>query len=213
MEQKLSEDTFINQFCSKNIPSFRKIRYDVNIGIAGCGGLGSNIAVILVRSGIGKLTIADYDKVEASNLNRQNYFIQDISKNKVDVLKKRLHEINPFEKIQSHNIKINNVNLFEIFQECDIVVEAFDKVEDKSMIVNEFSKLENEKKYLVAASGLAGIGNSEEIKTKQLSKNIFVCGDFISSPEFEEGIMAPKVMITAGFQANLVLNLISKLKG
>lgn len=180
------------------------------VGIAGCGGLGSNAAIALARIGIGKLILVDFDVVDPTNLNRQQYFVEDIGKLKVDALQEKIKLINPLINIETHHTKLNKKNTQTIFKEVHIIVEAFDQVSEKAMLINAFGVKLFEKKYLVMASGLAGFSSSNSIKTKKLAKNIFVCGDnktdFIS-----EGVMAPRVMIAAGHQANKVVELIDKI--
>src|SRR3989339_1658930 len=169
------------------------------IGIAGCGGLGSNAAIALARIGVGKLILVDFDVVESTNLNRQQYFIDDIGKRKVDALEEKLKMINPFLQIEKHYEKLSGANVKIIFKEVQIIVEAFDKVSEKAMLVKAFAGNLFKEKYLVTASGLAGYSAANTIKTKKLSKNIFVCGD--NKTDFiAEGVMAPRVMIAAGHQ-------------
>jgi len=180
------------------------------VGIAGCGGLGSNAAIALARIGIGKLILVDFDVVEPTNLNRQQYFINDIGKRKVDALEEKLKMINPFLQIEKHYEKLNGINIKFIFKEVHIIVEAFDKVSEKAMLLKAFAGNLFKGKYLVTASGLAGYSSANTIKTKKLSTNIFVCGD--NKTDFmTEGVMAPRVMIAAGHQANKVVEIIEKI--
>ena len=205
---KKNPSDFYSQFTSKNSPIINLKVASFKIGIAGCGGLGSNAAIALARSGVLNFVIVDHDKIEISNLNRQHYFIEDVGKYKVDVLSKIIKSINPLIKIVTHKTKLNIENLKMIFHECQIVVEAFDTVEAKSMIIKIFSEMMPDK-YLVCASGLAGFGKSNKIKTKKLTRNIFICGDNLSEPGESTGLMAPRVLITAAHQANKVLEIIA----
>lgn len=181
------------------------------IGVAGCGGLGSNVAIALARIGVKKLIIADFDKVEYSNLNRQQFFLSDIGKNKTDALADFINAVNPFVTVEKHLIKINASNIFGLFKDCPIVIEAFDKVSEKAMIVKAFGDKRFKEKFLVTASGLAGYAPSNKIKTDRLSRNIYICGDNKNEGNEVNGIMAPRVIIAAGHQANMAVNLISKL--
>ncbi|NCQ17867.1 MAG: sulfur carrier protein ThiS adenylyltransferase ThiF [Ignavibacteria bacterium] len=193
----------------RNAPQLKGKLEKAVIGIAGCGGLGSNAAIALARIGIGKLILVDFDVVEPTNLNRQQYFIDDIGKRKVDALEEKLKMINPFLQIEKHYEKLNGINIKIIFKEAHIVVEAFDQVSEKAMLLKTFSGKLFKAKCLVLASGLAGCGTANTIKTKMLSKNIFVCGD--NKTDFlAEGVMAPRVMIAAGHQANKVVEIIDK---
>lgn len=198
------------QLTARNSPKLKGKLEKAVVGIAGCGGLGSNVAIALARIGIGELILVDFDVVDPTNLNRQQYFVEDIGKRKVDVLEEKLKMINPFVKIEKHYEKLNGINIKIIFKEVHIIVEAFDKVSEKAMLVKVFTGNLFKEKYLVTASGLAGYSAANTIKTKKLSKNIFVCGD--NKTDFmTEGVMAPRVMIAAGHQANKVVELIDKI--
>lgn len=110
----------------------------MKIGIAGAGGLGSNVAVHLVRSGISSLKICDFDVIENSNLNRQFYFKDQIGQNKVNALFENLKRINPSLNLQIIQRKLDNSNLENIYNDCDIIVEAFDKKEFKALLLETF---------------------------------------------------------------------------
>ena len=181
------------------------------IGVAGCGGLGSNAAIALARIGVKKLVIADFDKVEHSNLNRQQFFISDIGRNKTDALASYIKNINPFVNVEKHLIKLTLNNIYSIYNECPIIIEAFDKVSEKSMIVKAFGYKKFVNKYLTTASGLAGYSSSNLIQTTLLCNNIFLCGDNMNEGNEKNGLMAPRVIIAAGHQANLAVELIGKI--
>jgi sulfur carrier protein ThiS adenylyltransferase len=203
-----SPKSFLNGLTAKNNRGITEKLSKTVVGIAGCGGLGSNIAVALTRIGIKKLILVDFDKVELSNLNRQYYFIDDLGKNKVDALYEILKRINPHIELETHCIKLDNKNLSSIFSEAFIVAEAFDAVSAKSMIIDYFLGLVNENKYLVCGSGMTGISSSNLISTKKLNEKIYISGDFISEPNEKEGLMAPRVNIAVGHQANMIVRLI-----
>jgi sulfur carrier protein ThiS adenylyltransferase len=178
------------------------------IGIAGAGGLGSNLAVTLTRAGIGKLVIADFDKIEPSNLNRQQFFHFQIGSSKVQALAENLAKISPFTIIETHEVRLNQNNIPQIFRSVDILVEAFDEAEMKKMLIETW--LQNfPQKPIIAASGLAGYGRNELLQTRKID-NLYICGDEVS--EIEKGFspMAPRVAIVANMQANLVLEIILK---
>jgi sulfur carrier protein ThiS adenylyltransferase len=184
----------------------RKIKKSV-VGIAGLGGLGSAIAIALARVGVGKLILVDFDTVEPSNLNRQQYFIHQIGMPKVEALQKNIATINPYVKIQIHHEKLDRSNVKRIFEEAEVVVEAFDRAEEKVMLINEVSeKMPN--KYIVAASGVAGYGENNEIKTTRFSSKIFIVGDQKTAAQPGVGLMAPRVGIAAHHQANTVLRIL-----
>ncbi len=198
------------QLTARNSSKLKSKLKKAVVGIAGCGGLGSNVAIALARIGICKLILVDFDVVDPTNLNRQQYFVEDIGKRKVDALLEKIKLINPFITLETHHIKLTKKNVQTIFKEVQIIVEAFDQVSEKAMLINAFGGKLFEEKYLVMASGLAGFSSSNSIKTKKLSKNIFVCGD--NKTDFmEEGVMAPRVMIAAGHQTNKVVELIDKI--
>ena len=208
---KRVDASFYDQLTSRNSADIKeKIKHAV-IGIAGCGGLGSNVAIALARIGVKKLVITDFDKVEPSNLNRQQFFISDIGKNKTDALASFIKKINPFVLVEKHLTKLSLKNIFEIYDECPIIIEAFDKVSEKSMIVEAFGDKRFRNKFLITASGLAGYASSNLIKTNRLSKNIFLCGDNKNEGNIKNGLMAPRVIIAAGHQANMAVSLIEKL--
>lgn len=174
----------------------------VVIGIAGCGGLGSNCANSLVRSGFKNLVLVDFDKVEPSNLNRQFYFQDQIGKNKVDALEENLLRINSDLQITTYRQKLEKDNILEIFKNCSIVVEAFDKAEYKSLLVET---LLPQKELIVSASGLAGYGASDEIKIKKLKPNLVLIGDSKSEASSTLPPIAPRVNIAAAKQADVIL--------
>lgn len=179
------------------------------VGIAGCGGLGSNCAIALARLGIGKLVIADFDIVNPSNLNRQYFFLNQIGLPKVEALKTNIGMVNTDVAVIEYFTKLNPTNIQTIFKECDIIVEAFDLAEMKKMII-ETVLTEMPEKYIVSGSGMAGWGNNNSIKTINFDK-LYICGDL--ETEISETIppLAPRVGIVANMQANQVVELLMKL--
>ena len=147
------------------------------IGIAGAGGLGSNCAHNLVRSGFKKFTIVDFDTITPSNLDRQFYFLDQVGKKKVDTLKINLCRINPELDIETEAVIITENNIKELFKDCHIVVECLDSAEGKGMLVNQ---LLPEGKFIVSASGLGGVGSSDEIKVHKIKENLVIIGDLRS---------------------------------
>jgi sulfur carrier protein ThiS adenylyltransferase len=184
----------------------QKIKQGV-VGIAGVGGLGSNIAIALARTGVGTLIIADFDVVEPSNLNRQQFFIDQIGLPKVEALKATLERINPAVKIVSHFVRITPDNLDALFGRVDILVEAFDSARQKAMLTNSFLKKYSDK-HLVAASGVAGFESSNSIVTQKVTEQLILCGDGITAAAPGCGLMAPRVGVAAHHQANAVLRLL-----
>ncbi|NLE01357.1 MAG: sulfur carrier protein ThiS adenylyltransferase ThiF [Fibrobacter sp.] len=185
-----------------NLEQIAKLK-TTRIGIAGAGGIGSNCAHVLVRCGLVNFVLADFDQVSISNLNRQNYTPNDLGKNKVDCLKNFLLRINPELNITTHVCKIEKNNVHTIYGDCDIVVEAFDNPDYKSMIVEEFIGTE---KFLVAVSGIGGYGNSDRIVTRKIRSNFYLIGDGLSEVGESVKPYAPTVMIAAAKQADCILN-------
>ena len=173
------------------------------VSILGCGGLGSNIAMALARCGLGEIHIYDFDKVEFSNLNRQNFNQNDLGKSKVGQTKKKIEESIPYTKVFANNLFITRENLDEISEKTDIFIEAFDKKEMKSLVFDYF--LGKDDKKLVMASGLSGLGNFSDIKIKEI-ENVTMVGDFRSTPN--EGLYAPYIGIVANLEALCALKLI-----
>lgn len=177
------------------------------IGIAGLGGLGSNIACMLARTGVPEILLIDFDRVEASNLNRQQYTLDQIGMLKTEALKENLLKINPWLTIQTVNQKITEENSGGLFKDCDIVCEAFDRAEAKAALINGIF-METSGIKIVSASGMAGYGDSNEIQTKRKLSRLYVCGDEKSDYQQVEGMMAPRVQMCAAHQANMVIRLL-----
>jgi len=176
------------------------------VGIAGAGGLGSNCAASLVRCGVGKLVIADFDTVSEANLNRQFYFHDQIGMNKTDALRENLLRINPMALLQIHNTKVTPENISLLFSVCDIVVEAFDDAGQKQMLIEYM--LDNHPQIpLVAASGMAGFGNLEQLVVLK-SDNFYICGDGSSEVSAENPPMAPRVGIVSNMEADVVIGIL-----
>jgi sulfur carrier protein ThiS adenylyltransferase len=206
----MDRQEFERKFFSKRDLKILSILQSSTVGIAGAGGLGSNAAVSLARAGLGTLIIADCDRIEPSDLNRQYYFMEQVGKPKVEAMLENLKRINAYSRYQIHVIKIEPGNVATIFGTADILVEAFDKAEMKQMLVNTWLSLFPQKPIIVA-SGLAGIGKNEKLHTRKVG-NLYICGD--EETECEEWIspMAPRVGIVANMQANLALELLVKMK-
>ncbi|MGL5153044.1 MAG: sulfur carrier protein ThiS adenylyltransferase ThiF [Clostridium sp.] len=191
----------------RNAPGISGILRGSKVAIAGCGGLGSNIAISLCRIGVGEISIYDFDIIEASNLNRQQYYYDDIGKKKVSTLENILRNINPFIKINAIDVYLDKNNMEELLKGHNVIVEAFDNPECKATIANVV--LGNLKEsYLVSGSGMAGYSSSNKIITRRVTKKLYVCGDGETGYTKEVGIMAPRVCITANHMANMVLRLL-----
>ena len=146
------------------------------VGIAGAGGLGSNCAAALARTGVGTIVISDFDVIEPANLNRQYYFISQIGMMKTAALKENIARINPDIVVIAHTEKLNSINIPVIFAGCDVVVEAFDKDEMKEMLI-ETVQHKMPGIPVIIASGLAGWGKNDIIRYRKIDDTLFVCGD------------------------------------
>lgn len=179
-----------------------------SVAICGLGGLGSNVAIALARAGIGHLHLIDFDQVDMTNLNRQQYMVNQLGMNKTDALKQTLELIAPYCKVTAECRKITEQDIPTLFVEDDIICEAFDRPEAKAMLVS--SVLENyPRKPLVAASGMAGLDSANLIQTKRISKNFYLCGDGISDVEHGLGLVSARVLICAAHEATMILRLIA----
>lgn len=177
------------------------------VAICGLGGLGSNIAVSLARAGISKLILIDFDKVDLSNLNRQQYCVSQIGMYKTDALKVNLQQIAPYLEVVTHTVRITESNIVELLKDADIICEAFDRAEEKAMLVN--GVLENlPDKYLVSGSGMAGLSSANSIKTRRITKHFYLCGDETSDVADGIGLVSSRVMVCAAHQAHTVLRII-----
>jgi sulfur carrier protein ThiS adenylyltransferase len=186
--------------------SIKKKLATKTVGIAGCGGLGSNCAVALVRVGVGTLVIADFDVIVENNLNRQYYFREQIGMLKVYALKQNLLHINPAVKVYAFDLRLCRNDVLEVFQNCDVIVEAFDKVEMKQMIL-EAVHVGMPDKYLVMGVGMAGWGDNSSIHCRQSDK-LIICGDEINEVSDINPPLAPRVGVVANMQANAVMEIL-----
>ena len=195
----------------RNVKGISKKLKETKVCILGLGGLGSNVAILLARAGIGYLKLIDFDVVEASNLNRQQYRISHIGMKKTEAIKIIIKEINPFVEIETLDTKVDRENIHSIVGDIEIVVEAFDRAETKAMAIEEL--LTNKNKIVVSASGMSGLGSANEIITRKIKDNFYLIGDNYSDYEEYSGIMSTRVMLCAAHQANMILRIILGEKG
>ena len=178
------------------------------VAVCGLGGLGSCIASALARAGVGRLILLDFDRVDISNLHRQQYKAHQIGELKTDALAQNLREIAPYTALRTHSVKITEENLVPLLREADVVCEAFDRPEAKAMLVN--GVLEGLPGcYLVAASGMAGLETPNTIQTRQITRRFYLCGDGQSDVADTIGLVAPRVMLCAAHQAQTVLRILA----
>ncbi len=177
------------------------------VGIAGLGGLGSNIAVHLARLGVGTLILADFDRVDLSNLNRQHYTMHDLYRPKTEALIAQLREINPYLTYIPHTVRITPQNAASLFKNCTVICEAFDRADQKAMLI-ETLLTDLPEIPLVAASGMAGASSANTIQTRHRFAKLYLCGDETSDLSDHLPLMAPRVAVCAAHQATMVLRLI-----
>ena len=178
------------------------------VAICGLGGLGSGIAVTLARAGIGKLILIDFDRVDITNLHRQQYKAAQIGLSKTEALAENLREIAPYMENETHTVRLTEDNAAELLRSADIVCEAFDDAEAKAMLTEAvLTKMPD--KYLVAASGMAGLGSANSIRTRRITNRFYLCGDEISDVSDGIGLVSSRVMLCAAHQAHTVLRILA----
>lgn len=178
------------------------------VAVCGLGGLGSAIAIALARAGIGKLILIDFDRVDITNLHRQQYKANQIGMNKTDALRSNLEEIAPYVEIETHTVRLTEDNAAELLRDADIICEAFDRAENKAMLT-EVVLTKMPDKYLVAASGMAGLSSANSIRTRRITSHFYLCGDEISDVADGIGLVSSRVMLCAAHQAHTVLRLLT----
>ena len=178
------------------------------VAVCGLGGLGSNIAIALARAGIGRLILIDFDRVDITNLHRQQYKADQIGRYKTEALLENLIEIAPYIKADVFTERITEDNFAALLKDADIICEAFDDAQSKAMLVNGvLEKLPH--RYLIAASGMAGMGTPNAIRTRKITKRFYLCGDGESDTADTMGLVAPRVMLCAAHQAHTVLRILA----
>jgi sulfur carrier protein ThiS adenylyltransferase len=176
------------------------------VGIAGLGGLGSNVAIALVRAAVGHLILVDFDRVERTNLNRQQYTLAQIGAPKTEALRDNLLAIDSSVDLVVHNTKLSADNISEVFAPAEIICECLDAAEQKAMLVQTFLKqLAPMHKKLVAVSGVAGYGPANEITTRVVSTNFALVGDGTTDVSAQPLLTASRVGVAASHQAHQVI--------
>lgn len=178
------------------------------VAVCGLGGLGSNIAIALARAGVGHLHLIDFDRVDLTNLNRQQYAVGQLGQYKTDALRETLSLISPYCDVTCDTIQVMEENLPDLLKAENYICEAFDRAEAKAMLVS--GVLEHfPEKYLVAGSGLAGLGSANTIQTRRVSQRFYLCGDGTSDSSVGLGLVASRVLVCAAHEANMILRLIA----
>lgn len=194
---------------ARNVPGMTEVLKRSTVGIAGCGGLGSNAAMLLVRAGIGRLVLVDFDKVEESNLNRQHFFRSDIGAPKVSALAAHLRAVNPAIRLDLHETMLSRETAAATFAECDILIEAFDRAEAKEWLIEAWCASHPDRP-IIGASGIGGYGRSEVMTVRQAG-NIHMIGDGVS--DMAQGLCAARVMLAAALQASKAIELLMQKSG
>ena len=207
MQELISKEALDRAFDARFPKEMQEKLRAAKVAVAGLGGLGSNIAVMLARSGIGKLLLVDFDVVDVTNLNRQMYFIPQLGKPKTEALTELLVQINPFTEYETVCIKVTPENVKELFSEYPIVCEAFDRPDQKAMLVRELL-IRCPKTTVVSGNGMAGYADTNEIRTQQMMQRLYVCGDQGTEASEGNGLIAPRVAACAAHQANKVLQIV-----
>jgi len=189
---------------ARNVPGSTEILRASTVAVAGCGGLGSNAAVALVRAGVGSLILVDHDVVEASNLNRQHFFLGDIGRGKVDALAGHLRAINPDVRLELHARTLTSDDVPRLFAGADVLIEAFDRADAKRWLIEAWCRAFPERR-VICASGVSGLGKTESIAVRRAG-NIILCGDEVS--DLSQGLCAPRVAVVANMQANLAVEVL-----
>ena len=203
-----TKEEFFNALATKHGAEFQKKFAAASVVICGAGGLGSNIAIALARAGVGRLKIIDFDKIEITNLNRQQYFADQIGMFKAQALKENLSKIAPYCEVTAEVAKITEENVSSLLKGFPIVCEAFDKAEAKAMLVNAI--LENmPDTYLVSGSGMASLNSANSIKTRRITDRFYLCGDLTNDVDAGNGLFGARVLVCAAHQAHTVLRIIA----
>ncbi len=179
------------------------------VAVCGLGGLGSNIAIALARAGIGRLILIDFDRVDLANLHRQQYRMGQIGRYKTEAMLQNLTELSLCIDVVIHTVRLDADNAYELLQSADIICEAFDRAEAKAMLTN-FVLEHFPKKYLIAASGMAGLGSANSIQTKRLTHGFYICGDGESDVAENGTLFSTRAMLCAAHQAHTVLRILAE---
>ena len=201
------QDELEAMMAARHTPKVHRSLKEAKVAIAGLGGLGSAVSIMLARLGVGQLLLVDFDVVEPSNLNRQSYYLSHLGMKKTQALKWQLAQINPYIKVETADCRVTAEDVPRLFAGYDILCEAFDDPSAKAMLVTTaLAQLPQIK--LVASSGMAGYCSANQIKTTRPFDRLYLCGDMEQEARPGWGLMAPRVQVCAGHQANMILRLL-----
>ena len=203
-----SREEWINALVERHGKERQKAFLNATVAICGLGGLGSNIATALTRAGIGRLILIDFDKVDITNLNRQHYKMSQIGMPKTESCLENLRDISPYTEIEIHTIKLTEENIPELLGNADIICEAFDKADQKAMLVNTVLETFPDK-YMLSGTGMAGFGSANTIQSRKVFGKFYLCGDEKSDVNDGIGLVASRVIVCAAHEAHMVLRILS----
>ncbi len=203
----VTRDALVAALAGRITPERQQRLAAAKVGIAGLGGLGSNIAVNLARTGIGQLHLVDFDVVDITNLNRQQYVVADLGRLKTEALRDYLARINPYCEVTIDTLRLDERNAAAVFDGCDVVCEAFDVADGKAMLVDTLLT-QRPGLDVVGASGMAGYDSANTIRTRRVTEHWYLCGDGVSDSGRGEPLMAPRVSTCAGHQSMVVVRLL-----
>ena len=203
-----TKEQWYKALCERHGEDLQEKFTSATVAICGLGGLGSNIAVALARAGVGKLVLIDFDKVDITNLHRQQYKAEQIGRFKTEALAENLKEISPYTELILHTVKLTEENTVNLLEDADIICEAFDDAECKAQLVNiVLQKMPH--KYIVAASGMAGLSSANTIRTRKVTSKFYLCGDEVSDVNESIGLVSSRVMLCASHQSHMVLRILA----
>lgn len=203
----MTQKEWFDVLAQRHGKSFQEKFSSACVSVCGLGGLGSNAAISLARAGIGKLHLIDFDRVDISNLHRQQYAVSQLGMYKTDAMKQILSKIAPYCIVTTDTVKLTEENI-SLIEDCDIVCECFDNAECKAMLVNSVMECYPEK-YVVSGSGMSGLHTGNTIRTGKLGRRLYICGDGTSDVDDDGTLFAPRVMLCAAHQANTVLRIVA----
>ena len=207
----IDRDTFRAALVARN-GAARQAKFEsAKVAVCGLGGLGSNVAIALARAGVGHLHLIDFDRVEPSNLNRQQYAAAQVGLPKAEALRANIAAANPFCDVVAETVHVTESNLAALLAEDDIVCEAFDRAEAKATLVSGVLEAFPQK-LVVAASGMSGLASANDISTRRVSRRLYVCGDFSTDSGDGLGLYGARVLVCAAHQATMILRLIDGAK-
>ena len=203
-----SREEFYKALTERHGPELQARFSAATVAVCGLGGLGSHIAVALARAGVGRLLLIDFDRVELTNLHRQQYRADQLGRYKTEALAENLRAVAPYVELETRTVRVTEENAAELLREADVICEAFDRPENKAMLANTvLERLPGA--YLVAASGMAGLASGNQITTRRVAERFYLCGNGVSDAEAGPALFAPRVMLCAAHQAHMTLRLLA----